>query len=165
MPKRNADDTDKPNYVVLLEKAYGPPSEEGFGSAVFFDRDDRGATLEELAKKYYQRFVGNSWERWGQDAWLAAWKEVYARRPSTGHDIVAELNGIEDDSVSSCVPMILTAIDNADQAAKALEAAFNVPQVVALRVYRIGDGEAMTGLLLAGRREHGDTTVLVFLMD
>jgi hypothetical protein len=37
--------------------------------------------------------------------------------------------------------------------------------VAELRVFNLGDGEAMSGLLVAGRRASGDATFLAFLMD
>ena len=38
-------------------------------------------------------------------------------------------------------------------------------EVSELRVYNIGDGSAMSGLLIAGRRENGEATFLTVLMD
>ena len=58
----------------------------------------------------------------------------------------------------------LTAI--AEAARAALSAAFDDPKVSELRVFNLGDGEAMSGLLVAGRRgASGESTFLVFLMD
>ena len=64
------------------------------------------------------------------------------------------------------VPMILENIDGAEQARAALAAAYDDPAVTELRVFNLGDGEAMSGLLVAGRRgATGEATFLVFLMD
>ena len=68
-----SDEVAKPDYVLALEKAYGPSSQEGFGSAVFFEQVEDEDDLEELAKKYYQYFVGELWERWGKEAWMGPW--------------------------------------------------------------------------------------------
>jgi hypothetical protein len=84
----------KPDYVRALEKSYGPPSQGGFGGAVFFEVIDKDDALVELAEKFYQYFVGDLWERWGEEAWMGPWKEIYAREPDTQHDIVKELQGI-----------------------------------------------------------------------
>jgi hypothetical protein len=47
-----------------------------------------------------------------------------------------------------------------------LSAAFDIPALTELVVYNVGDGGAMSGLLVAGRRaETGESTVLVFLLD
>jgi hypothetical protein len=42
---------------------------------------------------------------------------------------------------------------------------FSDPAVTELSVYRIGDGAALAGILLAARRAAGATTILVFLLD
>lgn len=94
----------KPEYVTALEAAYGAPSQAGFGSAVFHEQLEASASLEQAALAQYQYFVGDLWERYGKDAWMGPWKEVYAR-------------------------------------------------------------EAMAGLLVAARRDTGEATFLVFLMD
>ena len=48
----------------------------------------------------------------------------------------------------------------------ALAAAYDDPAVTDLRVYNLGDGGAMSGLLVAGyRKGTGEATFLVFLMD
>ena len=103
---------EKPAYVLALEKAYGPPSQEGFGGAVFFEELKEDTDLEEVAKKYYQYFVGELWERWGEDAWMSPWKEVYARKADAKHDIAKELRGIEDFDASQSVPLVLDIIED-----------------------------------------------------
>jgi hypothetical protein len=46
-----------------------------------------------------------------------------------------------------------------------LSAAFDHPVVTELRAFRSGDGEAMSGILIAGRRRaDGETRSLVFLV-
>ena len=154
----------KPDYVVDLEKAYGPPSDAGFGSAVFFEMaaDD---DLEELAKKYYEHYVGKKWQEWGEDTWMSPWKEVYVRKADVKKNVEKELKSIDDDSAAISVPMILENIEDADAAVGALANAYDDASVKDFRVYNIGDGEAMSGLVLAGCRENGEATFLVFLMD
>ena len=62
--------------------------------------------------------------------------------------------------------MILEGVEGAEQARAALAAAYDDPAVTELRVFNLGDGEAMSGLLVAGRRgATGEATFLVFLMD
>jgi hypothetical protein len=97
---------------------------------------------------------------------MGAWREVYSRGEGTHHDIVSELRGIADPDTRNSVPMILEVVEDAAAARAALSAAFDAPQVTELRVFNLGDGGAMSGLLVAGRREPaGETVVLVFLMD
>ena len=154
----------KPAYITTLEKAYGPPSQAAFGSAVFYaDTGAEDLTKEALAK--YQYFAGELWERWGEEAWMGPWKEVYARKPGAKADIVAELNGIKDIDARNSVPMIVEVVENAEAARKALAEAYDDPAVTELRVFSLGDGGAMSGLLVAGKRKSGEATFLVFLLD
>lgn len=155
-----------PDYLTRLEAAYGAPSQEGFGSAVFHgnlrDTDD----LTQAALAQYRTFVGKLWERYGEAAWLGPWREVYARRPGAKADIAAELRGIADRDAQLSVPMILDSIEGAETARAALSAAFDDPAVTELRAFNLGDDEAMSGIPVAGRRgASGETTFLVFLMD
>jgi hypothetical protein len=159
-------DPDKPEYVTDLETAYGAPSQEGFGSAVFYEKLKATDDLKDAALAKYKYFTGELWERWGEDAWMGPWKEVYARKAGAKPDIVAELRGITDDDASISTPMILDSVSEAEKARVALAAAYDDPAVTELRVYNLGDGGAMSGLLVAGRRgETGETTFLVFLYD
>ena len=165
MNTKGSSEETKPDYVLALEKAYGPPSQEGFGGAVFFEVVELEDDLEELALKYYQYFVGELWERWGEEVWMGSWKEVFARKSAAKHDIVKELQGIEDGDAVVSVPLILEVSEIAEAAREALSAAYDAPEVNELRVYNTGDGEAMSGLLLAGLREKGEATFLTVLMD
>jgi hypothetical protein len=156
----------KPDYVVSLEAAYGAPSQAGFGSAVFFEPMQAGDDLEQAALAKYRVFVGELWERWGEDAWMRPWKEVYTRPAGARPDIVAELRSITDVDARNSAPMILDVVQDADQAKAALAAAFDDPAVSELRVFNLGDGGAMSGILVAGRRAAAaDATFLVFLLD
>ncbi len=155
----------KPEVVTALEAVYGAPSQAGFGSAMFFDQLKPTDTLADAALAKYKFFVGDLWERYGEDAWMGPWKEVYARQPGGKPDIVAELRGIGDRDARQSVPMILDNTANAEQARSALSAAFDDPAVKELAVYTLGDGEAMSGILVAGRNTDGAATFLVFLLD
>lgn len=156
----------KPANVTDLEAAYGAPSQEGFGSAVFYQQLKTADNLEKMALEKYKYFVGDLWERWGDDAWMGPWKEVYARKPGTKYDIVDELRGIQDRDASGSVPMVLEVVEGAEKARAALSAVYDDPAVTDLRVFNLGDGEAMSGLLVAGRFEvTGEAIFLVFLMD
>lgn len=154
----------KPDSVTALEAAYGPPSRAAFGSAVFFEQMTPAAHLEQRALDKYKHFVGDLWERFGEEAWLGPWKEVYVRPAGGRRDIVAELRGITDRDAGLSVPMILDNVDQAEQARAALAAAFDDPAVSELRVFNLGDGGAMSGLLVAGGRKDA-AIFLVFLLD
>jgi hypothetical protein len=122
--------------------------------------------MGEVALGKYEYFVGDLWERWGEDAWMGPWKEVYARKPGAKHNVLAELRGIKDRDTSGSVPMILEVVEGAEKARAALSAAYDDPAVTDLRAFNLGDGEAMSGLLVAGHHpKTGDAIFLVFLMD
>ena len=159
-------DANKPAYVTRLEAAYGQPSQAGFGSAVFYESSRAIDDLGKMALAKYKYFVGELWERYGEDAWLGPWKQVYTRPAGAKPDIVAELRGITDQDAAVSTPMILDVVENADAARSALAAAYDDPAVTELRVFNLGDGEAMSGLLVASRRQGaGEATFLVFLLD
>lgn len=155
----------KPDYVIQLETAYGTPSQAAFGSAVFYETAKATDNLERKALEKYKYFVGELWERYGEDAWMGAWKEVYARPAGIKPDIVAELQGISDPNAALSTPMILDVVENAPAARRALSNAYDDKSVLELKVYNLGDGGAMSGLLITGRRSNGETTFLVFLYD
>lgn len=155
-----------PLYYIDLVTLYGAPSQAGFGSAVFYDQIEPGSDLEPVALHYYQHFVGELWEQYGESAWMNTWKQVYARTGGDTPDIVAELKAIADPAAAQFVPILLLAdSDEYAQALQALAAVFNDPQITDLSVYAIGDGAAMSGLLLAGVRTTGEVTILVSLLD
>jgi hypothetical protein len=80
-------------------------------------------------------------------------------------DLVAELEAIGDPDAKRSVPLLLELVENADAARKALAAAFDDPAVSELAVYTLGDGQAMSGLLVASRRDPDGALILAVLMD
>jgi hypothetical protein len=161
-----AADATTPGYLQQLERAYGPPSQQGFGSAVFHQTLARDDALDAAALAAYRQFLGPLWDRFGESVWMAQWREVYRRPAVAKHDVVAELGRIDDVDARNSVPMVLEVVEDAPAARAALAVAFDDPDVTELRVFNLGDGEAMSGLLVAGRRAAtGDAVMLVFLMD
>ncbi len=157
---------EKPSYILELETADGQPSQEAFGSAVFYQAIKNTGDLEQKALEIYQYFVGKLWDQYGEEVWLETWKEVYTRELEAAGDISAELQGLSDFDVKLSATMLLENIENAEQAGIALAGAFDDPSVTELAVYAIGDSEAMSGLLIAAwRKKSRDATLLVFLMD
>lgn len=156
----------KPAEIARLETAYGGPSQEVFGSAVFSELLKTSDDLTRAALAHYKSSVGSRWERYGEAAWMGSWREVYSRRIGVQADIVAELRAIADPDAQVSVPMILDEIEGAEVARDALSGVFDDPALTELRVFHLGDGEAMSGLLVAGRCEaSSQATFLVFLMD
>ena len=158
----------KPSYVTDLEQVYGVPSQAAFGSSVFYDPADAtetAASLEHNALAKYKYFCGETWERFGEDNWLRTWKQVYSRAAHTKRDIVTELRSISESSVRLSAPMLLDSIQDVAAAHAALAHAFDDPKVADLRVFNIGDDQAMSGLLIAAQRPSEGSIFLVFLLD
>lgn len=154
-----------PEYVVALQTVYGLPSQAGFGSAVFYDQVERAEDLEQTALKHYRYFLGELWDRFGEAAWMAPWKQIYRRKAGSEYDIVTELRSLTDGDAALSVPMLLDTIGDADAAQKVLSVVYDDANVAVLEIYTLGDGEAMSGILVAGRRKTVESTFLVFLLD
>lgn len=153
----------KPDYVIALEQLYGAPSQAGFGSAIFYDPLPVTSDLAEAALARYRFFVGELWERYGEEAWMGPWQQIYTRPPGASGDVVAELRALDDREARQSASLLVDDVANADDA---LAAAFDAPDVAELAVYKTGDGGAMSGILVAARRSQTDAAIfLVFLLD
>ena len=62
-------------------------------------------------------------------------------------------------------PIVVEVAGGDEATGEALAKAYDDPAVTKLRVFALGDGEAMSGLLVAGKRKSGEATFLVFLAD
>lgn len=160
----NQSESKKTVYLNHLEDVYGPPSQEAFGTAVF--QASKMQDLEKGALDAYQYFAGDLWDEWGEEAWMGPWKQVYKRGDDQEGDIIQELNDIDDFDAKMSIPMFLEGIDDPEKANQALQEAFNDPAVSELAVYNLGDGGAMSGILIAAlRKEVDEATFLIFLYD
>jgi hypothetical protein len=61
--------------------------------------------------------------------------------------------------------MILEGADDPESARAAIVETFDDISVQNLLIHNLGDGGAMSGLLIAARRVNDEATFLVFLMD
>lgn len=157
--------TVRPDAVAALETVFGPPSQAGFGSAVFYDPLAPDVDLEQAALARYQFFVGDLWERYGADAWMEPWQRVYSRPAGATRDIVAELRALANRNAAMSASVLLDSVESPEDAQAALAAAFDDPAVAELTIYTLGDGGAMAGLLVAGLRQDRGAIFLVFLLD
>jgi hypothetical protein len=94
---------------------------------------------------------------------MGSWRLVHER--ASDRDVLAELAALEDPQARSGADMLLNATENPASGQAALSAAFDDPAVQDLLVFSLGDGGAMSGVLVAARRVNGEATFLVFLMD
>lgn len=155
----------QPDAVDGLEAAFGPPSQAGFGSAVFFDTLSPDVDLEQMALARCQFFVGELWDRYGADAWLGQWQQVYTRPPGARRDVVTELRTLANRDAALSASVLLDTVDVPERAQAAMSAAFDDPAVTELAVFTLGDGGAMSGLLVAALRQDRTAILLVFLLD
>ena len=153
----------KPEEVVELERVLGGPSQSGFGASVFYERSSP-EDLDQVALLRYQYFVGKKWEQFGAENWLGVWELLYKRRSGTPADILRELAAISDPSARSSTCLLTDGHSDPQAACVALAAAFNDASISDLRIYKIGDGEAMSGILIAARQSETDL-LLALLMD
>lgn len=155
-----------PAYAADLETVYGGPSRNAFGSAVFFvPSAEQAGALEQQALDRYKHFAGETWERFGEQNWLAAWSRVHERSAGAPRDIVSELKSLPDREARQSAELLL---GNAEQTAGGLDTlkrAFDDEAVSELNVYRIGDGGAMSGVLIASRRADASSLFLLLLLD
>jgi len=154
-----------PADVAALQAIYGPPSQAGFGSAVFYEPDAAIGDLPAWSLEKYKTFTGDLWDRYGEEAWLGPWRQVYWRPDGAAPDIVAELRSIDDPEAAMSVEMILDNIDDPAAARAALAAVFDDPAMHEVVAFNLGDGAAMSGVLVAGRRTTGKAVFLLFLLD
>lgn len=149
-----------------LEAAFGGPSDDGFGSSVFRRSLGPGSELESIALDVYRYFVGVLWDRYGEDAWLAQWGEMDAQTAGGQASILDRLSSLPDPLVRSVADMLVNGGEDADSRQAALKTAFDKDQFSESRIYRIGDGEAMSGLIIAGANPKTVEAVFVaILMD
>ena len=152
--------------ILALQKVFGGPEVTGMGSSVTESALSEQSTLEQTALLCYQRFCGEIWERFGPENWMSQWAEVYRRPPGKTGNIVEELRGLEDHAASLAGSMILDNLDDPETARATLASVFDDPAIERLSIFRLGDGEAYSGVLIAADRGAGQAAVcLTFLMD
>jgi hypothetical protein len=164
--------------ISKLQEIYGGPEVRGLGSSVIEVPLDDESRFESTAKERYRVFCGEIWERFGPENWLGQWAEVY-RRPTatatetaTAKDVVAaggieaELRGLEDHAASMAGSLMLDNIDDADAAEEMLKRVFDDPAIRRLSIYRLGDGEAIFGVMIAALAgSPGRMTMLITMSD
>lgn len=153
-----------PSFVVLLESQFGPPSQQAFGSSVFYNPQNM-PNLEEEAMLRYRFFLGDAWKRLGEANWLSTWGVVYERNLSSPPDIIQELKTIPDRGVRMSADLLLESQEDAAAAQAALRGAFDQSAIRELKVFKIGDGAAMSGLLIAANIEGEGCLSLILLLD
>ena len=158
------DPTNPSASLAALEAVFGPASDAGFGSATFSVAG--GADLAAIALATYRWFVGAKWAGFGEAAWMGAWRRVYARPAGGPRDVVAELSALPDREAKSSAGVMMDGLEEPARGKAALAAAFDAADVTRFEVYNLGDGAAMSGVLLVAARGASDpVTIVAFLLD
>lgn len=159
-----ANNTENLPLIESLINVYGKPSSAGFGSAVFYNTL-KNNNLESEALNNYKAFMGGQWNADTESRWKRTWKKCFERPKGTTPDILTELNNIKDPDAKRSVPLLTELIENADQGKLALAAVFNHAEMTKVEVYTVGDGEALSGLLLCGLFTDNNVCSVICLMD
>ena len=149
--------------MQALVDVYGPASAEGFGSAVLAASGVTEVTLEAAALAQYRAFVGTAWNA-REAAWRGGFKALY-QRPTAGGRIDTELHALQGPALRGVVGAMIEDSEDPARARAALAGVFDASEVRALRLYALGDGEAMSGVEVAALREGGDAVFLILLLD
>jgi len=150
--------------VEPLVAVYGPAASSGLGSAVFTAPSVAADTLEAAALARYREFVGGSWEE-RSTAWRSGFSEIYRREGGDARGIVAELHALQPPALRGVVQAMIDDMEDPGAARAALAAVFDDGAVRDLRLYALGDGEAMAGVAVAALDASGDAVFLVMLLD
>jgi hypothetical protein len=157
---------DLTNVVATLQKHFGQSSQAGFGSSVFYSPNTPlSCLLETEALSRYRYFLGTTWEKLGEQNWLSNWGLVYERKSDAKADIVNELKSISDRNVRLSAGLLLENQENISAATQALQNAFDHPQLKELKVFKLGDGAAMSGLLIVASIHDQGLLSLILLLD
>lgn len=166
--------------IAKLQQIYGGPEVRGLGSSVIEVALDDESRFESTVKERYRVFCGEIWERFGPENWLGQWAEVY-RRPEIEIEVEGEVEGegeggsataIEDElrkladhAASMAGSLILDNIDDAEAARDALQRVFDDPAIRRLSIYRLGDGEAIFGIMIAALAGSPGRIVMMITMS
>lgn len=97
--------------------------------------------------------------------WQSHWKLVYKRLQEQTKDILKELQEHADRATRLSVGTMLEGHEDAEQATVQFTNFCNDPAVEQLEIYRIGDGEALSGVLVAASGSDFGKGCLIFLLD
>jgi hypothetical protein len=106
-----------------------------------------------------------TWEKLSEQNWLSNWGLVYERKSGDKADIVSELKSISDRNVRMSAGLLLENQEDVSATTQALQKAFNHPQLKELKVLKIGDGAAMSGLLIVASIRDQGVLSLILLLD
>lgn len=151
-----------PHYVQELIELYGSEPKRLVGKAVFYEQVEPNTDLEQVALRYCQEYVGSYWNQ----GWIEGWELLYRRPGGKPGDTINEFKAVND-IFDILLEMLLNPLGNNDYetTSSKLATAYDDPEVVDFRIYKMADNDIMEGRLILGYRGNGETTILVLLYD
>lgn len=153
--------------IVRLEQLFGGVSHAGSGSSVYRIGKENTGAIDSVAWTQFKEYLGPMYTDASAARWKKGWEKVYVRKvhPDSSKNINTELNQHKDPRVKSAVPLLLEFVQPVVKARQALAGVYNRKDIKELAIFLVGDGEAYSGLLIAGRYKDGTGCTLVAMSD
>lgn len=154
-------------FITALENAFGKASNTGFGSTTLYSFPATALAPELQSLDHYKRFLGAKWLDTPDQTnrWLKPWKQVYVRPVGSPADIINELKQLQDADIKPSIGLLIEFPEQVEQAKIALTNAFNDQNIHHLAIYNLGDGEAMSGIMVTGLYSSGLLLSVLAIMD
>jgi hypothetical protein len=153
--------------IVKLEQMFGGVSHAGSGSSVYRITKQQSEELDSVAWGHFTEYLGSKYSQETALRWKSGWAKVYVRNlgSDSSHNINTELSRHKDPRVKTSVPLLLEIVQPVVKARQALAGVYNRKDIKELAIFVIGDGEAYSGLLIAGRYKDGTGCTLIAMAD
>jgi hypothetical protein len=121
--------------------------------------------LVDASIEKYRYFCGETWARFGEEKWMSGWQELYHRSPGDTTGILCELRSIKVNLSDPARRYFWMKTRTMMRSISCFPEAFDSDGVKELRIFSIGDGEAMSGFLIAADIVDLGRLFVAFLMD
>jgi hypothetical protein len=153
--------------IFKLEEMFGGVSHDGAGSSVYrITKEDKGI-IDSIAWGQFKQYLGSKYTDATASQWKRGWEKVYVRNLKTdsSQNINTELSRHKDSRVKSSVPLLLEFVQPVVKARQALGGVYNRKDIKELAIFIVGDGEAYSGLIIAGRYKDETGCTLIAMAD
>lgn len=153
--------------ILKLEQMFGGVSHDGAGSSVYRITKEDVGIIDSVAWSHFKQYLGPKYTDTTASQWKKGWAKVYVRDllSDSSHNINTELSRHKDPRVKASVPLLLEFVQPVVKARQALGGVYNRKDIKELAIFVIGDGEAYSGLLIAGRYADGTGCTLIAMAD
>lgn len=158
---------DKPfnEIIEALESKFGKPNNNGFGSSVFYEISREEMNLDDIALEDYKLFMGDKWTENSTIDWMGGWQKIYDRQTDGEGNIIDKIKSITDPGARTSIPLLLEGAENATETHQPLMDAFNHTDIENVGIYKVGDGDALAGLMVTAKYNNGEACTVITLMD